>query len=739
MRLDSEAFLAASSPVIMTICSLCSPALSKPSRLPPLPEPWNKGCAFVESSSTPYFIAFKGNDTPPEDVGLPHHAGLDALKQSAKECPLCQMIMERVGEFVEGLERDEQDQDQRYFVFERQGHGIPDKWVFSLVQRLDDADGFCVLADSTNRKYLYLMDVFGFCVDPQDTLYSAKRPETNDAGLILRGSKVEPDAGSEYTLDVAAGWLRDCEKNHTVCHPPKTRLPSRILDLDGLKDPSKIRLLETRDKESYDSYVTLSYCWGSDPSFHVRTTHATMSEHLDSIDVDSLPRTYKDAIKITRHLGIRYLWIDSLCICQDDVDDWARESAAMQQVYAGAYMSIAADNAAGSEQGFLKRPGRKYVPVTLNNEQSVYAFQIPPAKASHARAWMTFHNEPLTTRGWATQERLLPYRALHFGNDQMFFECNCHFLSEDGVEVKGRWNSLYPGPKKKGFKDIARKSRVSTTHQQWYLILEDFFHRDVTIVTDRLPAISGLAALFQKRLNEEMGNVEYVAGLWSNGLVEGLEWQSLSSKAEKETFPDQKPLPGEEGYIAPTWSPASYIGVSAHGATMPGWVDIAQITGYHTTPKTMQNPLGELIDGWVSIRGPMIKLHISDLPDEDQAKLGTFRRNIRLCTPTGDDFGSYSSFDGMRGQNAETRAWVEKSEIFAFFMTEKKFDEDGNEKSPPMTFRCLLVTPVSEKRRVVPGRNEYMRVGTFFLDEDDLAEDKGIVRDVDGFTEIVLV
>ena len=280
---------------------------------------------------------------------------------------------------------------------------------------------------------------------------------------------------------------------------------------------------------------------------------------------------------------------------------------------------------------------------------------------------------------------------------------------------------------------------MSTTHQHWYFILEDFLCRDVTVETDRLPAISGLAALFQKRLNEEMGSVEYVAGLWSNALMEGLEWQSLRSKAEEDIFPDQKPLPGEEGYIAPTWSPASYLGVSAHGATMHGYVDIAQVTGYHTTPKTMDNPFGELIDGWVSIRGPMIKLHLSDLPDEYEARIGAFSRNMRLCTPNGHDLGSYSSFDGITGQTRETRAWVEKSEVFAFFTTERKFNEDGTKRGPPMIFRSLLVTPVSEKRRVVPGRNEYMRLGTFFLNEDDLADDKGIVRDVEGFTEIVLV
>ncbi|CAF3455489.1 unnamed protein product, partial [Fusarium graminearum] len=458
-----------------------------------------------------------------------------------------------------------------------------------------------------------------------------------------------------------------------------------------------------------------------------------------------------DAIKITRHLGIRYLWIDSLCICQDDVEDWARESAAMQQVYAGAYLSIAADNAAGSEQGFLKRQDRTYVPATINvaantgdstesNKVAGYVFEVPPIKAHHARAWMIFKKEPLTVRGWAMQERLLPIRALHFGSDQMFFECNCHMLSEDGVEVKGRWNSLYP-LKEKGFKDLARKSRVSATHQLWYLILEDFFHRKVTVKSDRLPAISGLATMFQSRLTYEMvsrtgsGEVQYVAGLWSNALVEGLGWTALGR--EEITLPDKKPLPGEEGYIAPTWSPASFDDVSAHGMTMPGWVDIATVTDFSVTPKTMHNPFGELIDGWIRIRCPMIKLSLSELPDEDQAKLGTWRRNMRLCTPHGDAYGSFSSMDTVHGQNEESRAWIENNEVFALVLSGKK--HDGDETTEKHLYDALLVMPVSQDRRVVSDRNEFRRVGTIFLDEDNIGDDKESVQNVDMFAEIVLV
>ncbi|KAM0301545.1 hypothetical protein HYE67_006634 [Fusarium culmorum] len=739
----------------MTICSLCSPALSSPSELPTLSESWNSGCSIVESSSTPCFWAHKDCETPPEDIGLPHHVGLDALTESAKECPLCELILKRVDKFIQGLKEVEKDPHYRYFVLEVQGHGVPETWFFKLVQRLDGGEGFAVLANSKKKRSMYLMDVFGFCVNPVDSMYSAMTRGAEASGTShkgkIRGSKVGPDAGSKETLSVVTGWVDDCVQTHDRCQPAKTRLPSRILDLEALDDPNKIRLLETVGDEKYGSYMTLSYCWGSDPAFHVRTTHSTMSSHLDSIDVNSLPQTYKDAIKITRHLGIRYLWIDSLCICQDDLEDWARESAAMQQVYAGAYLSIAADNAAGSEQGFLKRQDRKYVPATINvaantgdstesNKVAGYVFEVPPIKAHHARAWMIFNKEPLTVRGWAMQERLLPIRALHFGSDQMFFECNCHMLSEDGVEVKGRWNSLYP-LKEKGFKDPARKSRVSATHQLWYLILEDFFHRKVTVKSDRLPAISGLATMFQSRLTYEMvsrtgsGEVQYVAGLWSNALIEGLGWTALGR--EEITLPDKKPLPGEEGYIAPTWSPASFDDVSAHGMTMPGWVDIATVTDFSVTPKTMHNPFGELIDGWIRIRCPMINLSLSELPDEDQAKLGTWRRNMRLCTPRGDAYGSFSSMDTVHGQNEESRAWIDNNEIFALVLSGKRQDGDGTTERN--LYHALLVMPVGQDRRVVSDRNEFRRVGTIFLDEDNIGDDKEAVQNVDMFAEIFLV
>ncbi|KAM0215060.1 hypothetical protein ACHAQD_008568 [Fusarium lateritium] len=748
----------------MTICSLCLPGLRIPSQLPAFPESWREHASILECSSTPYFRRVK-DATPIDQIGLLHHTDLDSLSASSEECPLCKIIFQKVKSFVKDFEDMQEDPQQRYFVIERQGHALPDKWTFRLVQRLDGADGFSVLANSKNEKMIYLMNVFGFCVEPEKSLYSIPKRDTDATEVIsprlVRGARVGPDASLENTLSVVSGWVKNCVDEHERCRPTHTPLPSRILDLNAFNDNDDIRLWETHGAANYEPYVTLSYCWGSDASVHVKTTHSTLPGHLEKISVQNLPQTYKDAINITRHLGIRYLWIDSLCICQDDLDDWARESAAMQQVYAGAYLSIAADNAPSSTHGFLKRSDRMHVPINLkiandNSESdntapdsslvdvSGYAFEAPPSKTFHTGCWLQLTKEPLTSRAWATQERLLPQRVLHFASDQLRFECNCHTLSEDGAEVLGRWNSLRQGGEKT-FEDIARKSRVSYNHQMWYLILEDYTNRLLTADTDRLPAISGLAALFQEKINAEEsekkadkpGDVQYVAGLWSNALVEGLEWSSLHSRAKDTIMPDKLPLPGEKGYIAPTWSLASFNGRSAHGNTSSGWADIAVATGFNTTPKNSQNPFGEVVNGWITLRGPMLKLELSELPEPDEDKLSGFRRNMRLCTPRGTRFGVYSSFDGLSGQSDETLSWVKSKEIYALVLSEGRNLWCATEDD--VSYHALLIMPIEEEKRVVAGRKEFRRVGTFRFDSKCLGDDEEVLQNSSGFVEVVLV
>ncbi|KAM0354831.1 hypothetical protein ACHAPU_000658 [Fusarium lateritium] len=746
----------------MAICSHCLPALQVPSQLPTLPKSWDEKAFVLECSSTPYFVVPK-DISPTDHVGLPHHMSLDSLSVSADDCSLCKIILQKVKDFIRDYEEMRKDPRRRYFVVEIQGHSLPEEWGFRLLQRLDNADGFLVSFENSDQKgrKLYLIDAFGLCVEPEESIFSVLSRDAESAKKLptgrVRGARVTADAGAEKTLDVASGWINNCIDEHELCRPPRSPLPSRILDLDAFDNPCTIRLKETSGIINYEPYVTLSYCWGSDPLFHVRTTRSTLLNHLESIEVQTLPQTYQDAIKVTRHLGLRYLWIDSLCICQDDADDWARESATMQQVYAGAYVSIAADNAPSSTHGFLKRLDRTHVPVNLKltyktDTMSVssikaldvpgYAFETPPSKVFNSRCWLEFDGEPLTKRAWVTQERLLPQRVLHFASDQLFFECNCHFLSEDGVQILGRWHSLHLGVEK-SFRDLARTSQISAIHQLWYFIMEDYTSRLLTAKTDRLPAISGLAAVILDKLNarersgasDEPQHVEYVAGLWSDALIEGLGWTAMGSREEANLLPRKATLPGEQGYIAPTWSPGSFDGMSGHGTTMPGWFDVAVPTGFSVTPKNARNPLGEVVDGWIRLQAPMIRMELSELPDKDEDRLGDFRRNMRLCTRGGSRYGAYSSFDGFSGQNEESRSWVKSNEVFALVLSAKSFEKTTDTK---MLYTALLVVPVSEERRVEVGRKEFRRVGRIMLDSECLGGDEAVLQEPGGFVEVVM-
>ena len=94
-------------------------------------------------------------------------------------------------------------------------------------------------------------------------------------------------------------------------------MPLRLLDVDDNLSRGGIRLCES--KSLCGNYITLSHCWGNESPF--TTQHSSMESRKQGIKLDELPKTFQDAICITRELGVKYLWIDSLCICQDDKGD----------------------------------------------------------------------------------------------------------------------------------------------------------------------------------------------------------------------------------------------------------------------------------------------------------------------------------------------------------------------------------------------------------------------------------
>ncbi|KAF0320296.1 het domain-containing protein [Colletotrichum asianum] len=113
------------------------------------------------------------------------------------------------------------------------------------------------------------------------------------------------------------------------------------------------RLVLHASSEEIGNYVALSHCWGPEQLHPPETTWSNLRQRQECIDLTTLPSTFRDAVLVTRNLGVQYLWIDSLCIVQDDTADWQTESSKMAGYYSNAYLVISAAQAEDSTQGFL--------------------------------------------------------------------------------------------------------------------------------------------------------------------------------------------------------------------------------------------------------------------------------------------------------------------------------------------------------------------------------------------------
>jgi hypothetical protein len=239
--------------------------------------------------------------------------------------------------------------------------------------------------------------------------------------------------------------------------------------------------------------VYLSHCWGDVQP--LKTTRETIASHQNSITWTDLPKTFQDAIIFTRCLGLKYLWIDSLCICQDEPEDWARESSAMRKVYEQCYLTIAATSATNAHYGLFTQRARKLVrisamtpagiPVRIRGDTTF----THPEKIYHDIDWRRW---PLFKRAWAFQERILSPWVLHFTSEELLWECQ-----EDTSCECGHIEPL----DKAIFHHAKEKPTHKTPVSQWHHTVQVYSVLQMSDDADKLPAISGLARSMEDRRN----------------------------------------------------------------------------------------------------------------------------------------------------------------------------------------------------------------------------------------------
>jgi hypothetical protein len=197
-------------------------------------------------------------------------------------------------------------------------------------------------------------------------------------------------------------------------------MPTRVIDVGE----GHTVYLVSRDKMiPGEHYVALSHCWGKLTEKQKKdwcTSRENEGERrTQGFMVKDLPQTFQDAIRVTRELGQRYLWIDSLCIIQSKGGDWDTEAKKMEAVFRNAYYTIAATSAEDSTKGFLNRPldDSQYVTVPSSSHGKVYICTSIDDFPGDVEEGL------LNKRAWVLQERALSRRTIHFTKRQTYWEC----------------------------------------------------------------------------------------------------------------------------------------------------------------------------------------------------------------------------------------------------------------------------------------------------------------------------
>jgi hypothetical protein len=431
--------------------------------------------------------------------------------------------------------------------------------------------------------------------------------------------------GCTENLRLACFWLNRCLTHHAFCTIstlPSPPLPTRVLDVFTSSTPRGISLI---NQACSGSYIALSHVWG--PQRIITTTKSTLEERMKNIPWEHLSRTFRHAVTIARFLEVRYLWIDSLCIVQDDEDDWANEASNMGRYYMNALITVTAVSSPGGDTGcFMERNSNKLSPTPIN-------IAFPPlrteshglVRAGYIRPSVSwdpvddtrgFQRQPLWQRAWVVQERLLSPRLLLFSHVQMSWRCRSQQASERIPEGNDRFTRHSPeevlrpvilGLQK--FDSMIRDSTINaaapliddqltSVYNAWYDLVMLYGNCHLTIKSDIFPAISGIAKAIAIATGEE-----YSAGLWKRDLHRGLLWTAPDSTSSRQDLRE---------YRAPSWSWASLP------ATCTFRVRELVANNVNTSCFTVENvsialetanPFGAVLGGNLQIQGVFKKCH----------------------------------------------------------------------------------------------------------------------------------
>ncbi|KDR68428.1 hypothetical protein GALMADRAFT_257155 [Galerina marginata CBS 339.88] len=393
--------------------------------------------------------------------------------------------------------------------------------------------------------------------------YHIYAEHNNPAASFVFGRPMMLDINSLRAQEEALKSLLHCEQHHEHCPRPTHDpvLPARVIDC---QDPAHPRLV-SHDSTMRGKYLALSYVWGEPQPYS--TNELNVKAYHERVDPAYLPQTIRDAISTTHAFGVRYLWVDSLCIIQDSPSDKLQQLPQMMRIYSEAYFTIIAASASKASEGFLQprspienREPEPSFPIWCSSMRQLGTFSLGGISI-HTAGDPTPHpvlspdRDPAHSRGWCLQEWFLSPRALVYTSRTLQYHCqtriqnvgssryeSVRFRNPDGRSKFHQLlqtnllpediflDGLLAGPKAREY--------AAGVLRAWRDILTEYTGRGVTQPSDKLVAFAGVAERFHP-----LRKSTYYAGLWEDTLLLDLLWTTRPKLG----------LPVTE-YQAPSWS-----------------------------------------------------------------------------------------------------------------------------------------------------------------------------------------
>ncbi|KZL83337.1 hypothetical protein CI238_12546 [Colletotrichum incanum] len=306
------------------------------------------------------------------------------------------------------------------------------------------------------------------------------------------------------------------------------------------------------------------------------------------------PVVFEEAATVARRLGIQYLWIDTICIIQDDKQDWETEAAKMADIFEDATITIAASSSPDPTVSFLGLRPLSFRDIQLNhefrdeNQTVLFKARRRISLGMHAKSHQTTGVDPLDSRAWGLQEKELSTRLISFTGAEIQWKCQQQLLCECQ-------NTSFP------LKNIFRShptpldgNRNDECFKEWHKIVQKYTSRNLTLIADRIPALAGLATKFSA-----VAGATYMAGLWKENLLQDLSWQRDA----------RTPLEIVPRYLGPSYSWVSIAGSSDYALARDAYpgtmVQHSSITNSHC--ETIGSGASGLVTGGsLTVRGPTI-------------------------------------------------------------------------------------------------------------------------------------